>query len=629
MRVVACIVSHRPPEVARPVVECVLRTCPEASFLLINSGRDRKEYPDDMFAGLPVLTMHMPINIGHPGGANVGINYASDRGAEFFLFLDDDITILTEDWYEKCLELMDFDKKIGVIGAKILNPDKKTVQWACTQITEDGWNFHRGEPRNAPELNRILRVNSIQSAFFFARMEHLRKVGEWDLVFSPSQFDDADYCFRMWIDGFSCVYDGRIEIVQPPPSVSARDKKEMDLAATAHANFMNLKYGNMLRFGADLERQIDKLGRDISPAKVAETPLPAPTDQAAAQALKMAAMPTIYIADEAFKVRGKKRAATPTQAPRIYFWCPDVNAPTGGMKILYRHVDILNEQGFQAAIVHKQEGFRCSWFENSTEICYVSDLRLSHRDFLALPEFLGREIANIAKGIRKVIYNQNCYYTFLDHPFNPRDRNTPYLSPDITAIVVVSEDSQRYLNHAFPRLTVFRVHNSINPSLFSYEATKRKQICYMPRKHKEDAQQVLNILNLRDALAGFDVVPIENRTEKQVSDILREALVFLSFGFPEGFSLPPAEAMACGCIVIGYHGWGGKEYFKPEFSFPIEAADIIQFATTVERVIAQVERNPEPLLEKAKMASEYILRTYSIQREVADVVKAWTSLMNE
>ena len=42
----------------------------------------------------------------------------------------------------------------------------------------------------------------------------------------------------------------------------------------------------------------------------------------------------------------------------------------------------------------------------------------------------------------------------------------------------------------------------------------------------------------------------------------------------EGFSLPSIEAMASGCLVIGYPGKGGKEYFKSEFSMPVPEKDI-------------------------------------------------------
>ena len=54
----------------------------------------------------------------------------------------------------------------------------------------------------------------------------------------------------------------------------------------------------------------------------------------------------------------------------IYFICPDLNEPSGGIKQLYRQVDILNANGFNAAILHNSPFYRCSWFPNSTKIVY-------------------------------------------------------------------------------------------------------------------------------------------------------------------------------------------------------------------------------------------------------------------
>jgi len=38
--------------------------------------------------------------------------------------------------------------------------------------------------------------------------------------------------------------------------------------------------------------------------------------------------------------------------------------------------------------------------------------------------------------------------------------------------------------------------------------------------------------------------------------------LFMSTGFPEGFGLPPLEAMASGCVPVGFTGFGGWEYMR-------------------------------------------------------------------
>ncbi len=43
--------------------------------------------------------------------------------------------------------------------------------------------------------------------------------------------------------------------------------------------------------------------------------------------------------------------------PTIYVFAPDLGHPLGGMRMLYRHVDILKANGFEAYIVHSSRKF--------------------------------------------------------------------------------------------------------------------------------------------------------------------------------------------------------------------------------------------------------------------------------
>ncbi len=326
--------------------------------------------------------------------------------------------------------------------------------------------------------------------------------------------------------------------------------------------------------------------------------------------------------------------------PVIHVLCPDHNKVSGGVRMLYRHVDVLNRAGFNATILHQIPGFRCAWFGNSTRVTYLPEVRLSRDDMLVVPEIFGPNmlalgaVPNIGRDVRKVIFNQGCYLTFLG------ETTESVLRPDFTtayskckrgeyvAAMVVSEDSRHYLTYAFPGLPVYRIHNAINADVFRLGEAKKPQICFMPRRHPEDAVQVLGMLNARGVLRDFSVVAIDKMSEVEVSNVMRESMIFLSFGYPEGFSLPPAEAMACGCVVVGYHGMGGAEYFKPDFSFPIAINDIVGYAQTVEALLVQWKRDPTPLVEMGQRASSYIRATYSSDRQRADIVAIWSELLN-
>ena len=315
-------------------------------------------------------------------------------------------------------------------------------------------------------------------------------------------------------------------------------------------------------------------------------------------------------------------------SPRIFALCPEYAAPSGGLRKLYHHVDLLNASGFLTFVLHQTVGFRSNQFQNQTAICYSPQTPLTPLDVLVLPEVVGPRLATIAPGVPRVIFNQNAYYTFKGYGLEADDLETPYRAREVLATLVVSEDSRQYLSYAFPGHRVFRIHNAIDQALFHNRDQKRPCLAFMPRKNREDAVQVINLLKCRGALAGFDLLAIENQTEAAAAQRMRQSMVFLSFGSPEGFCLPAAEAMSCGCVTIGYHGRGGREFFTPDHGFPIEAGDILGFATTVERVLADLRHNPEPLMQITKRASAFIRETYSPERERQDILDAWRQILD-
>lgn len=322
----------------------------------------------------------------------------------------------------------------------------------------------------------------------------------------------------------------------------------------------------------------------------------------------------------------------------IYFLTPENNKPSGGIKIIYRHTDILNRNGIDAAVLHQQRGFRAMWFNNTTRISYLPDIQIRKSDYLVIPEVYGPNIINIGSllniepGVKKVIFNQGCYNTFLGYTFESiysRSLTTPYTMRDeFVAAVVVSENSRNYLQLMAPGLKIFRVHNAIDPDLFTFSPPANKQICFCPDKHPEDTIQVLAILQLRGVLDKYKIVPVTGMHEQQVAQVMRESSFFLSTGYHEGFGMPPAEAMSCGCIVIGYNGMGGQEYFRDEFSYPVPLGDIIAYVSTTERVIKEFERDPTPLQRKAEMAAAFIKDQYALTTEERDIVACWNAIVS-
>src|SRR5262245_60263544 len=78
-----------------------------------------------------------------------------------------------------------------------------------------------------------------------------------------------------------------------------------------------------------------------------------------------------------------------TAPPSAWFICPDFSSPSGGVRKLYRSVDILTAAGCSAAIVHKRPGFRCTWFDNRTRVVPSNEVSVSRKDVIVVPEVYG------------------------------------------------------------------------------------------------------------------------------------------------------------------------------------------------------------------------------------------------
>ncbi len=297
---------------------------------------------------------------------------------------------------------------------------------------------------------------------------------------------------------------------------------------------------------------------------------------------------------------------------RVLYYCPDHPSPSGGTKTLYRHVDLLRGMGIDAAILHNKPGFRCSWFVNTTPVVYTPDTGLdSDTDLLVLPEVLGPQTVALAGPVPKVIFNQNTHYTWRGYSIPPVEP-TPYTDPHVRGSLVLTEYDEKVLRWAFPKHPVFVVPHGIDPVLFPLGESKRKQIAYMPRKHPEEARQVLGWLWARGALKGWEVVAIDGLSEADTSQVLQESLVFMAFGYPEGGTLPPFEAMATGCVVVGYGGHASDVDLAVCGGRLVPSSDTTEFAIQAEKVL---KWPVEKLVAWGRDSAEMVAREFPPERE--------------
>lgn len=161
-------------------------------------------------------------------------------------------------------------------------------------------------------------------------------------------------------------------------------------------------------------------------------------------------------------------------------------------------------------------------------------------------------------GCRCVVYCQNWAYLF--HGLEPgvRWRDLP------VEFWAVSDPVAWHLEQVLGKRPSI-VRPAIDVGLFHPPASKPAalpRIAFMPRKNKALAEQIRRIFEERNPKTAVEWVPIHGLDRAGVARALRSCHVFLVTGFPEGCPLPPLEAMACGCLCVGFTGFGGWDYMR-------------------------------------------------------------------
>ncbi len=348
----------------------------------------------------------------------------------------------------------------------------------------------------------------------------------------------------------------------------------------------------------------------------------------------------------------------------IFYICPWSPQPTGGIKQIFRHVEALTAAGFDAYVLALETKMP-SWFDSSAAIARVEvqrrfwDLRRSARrknqipwltapvgpeieisrvghrstkrrlgadDIVVLPEYFGKALQPCGFGSKLVVFNQNAHYTFTGFAHSDALNGFVYRGHVLGALGV-SKHVCDYLQFAFRELPVLLTPNGVDGArFFPADGEKKKQIAFMPRKLPTSIVQVLQMLRGRGSLDGWTLCPIDGMSEADVAKSLRESAIFLSTCHDEGFGLPPLEAGASGCIVVGYTGHAAREFMLPQYCYPIAQGDVLAFAQTLEAVLAEFEQDPRRLRQQAADYAAFLHTHYSKDVEGKSVVKAWGQL---
>ena len=165
-----------------------------------------------------------------------------DSTYSHFLLCNNDIEAIHSGWLSRMLELGQHET-IGIVGAKLLYPDRETIQHAGVCVGMYGAAEHYGkflrppkspgEPGFPDALWNNHEVSAVTAACLLIRKDAFDKIGGFDESLAVG-FGDVDLCLRVHEHGYSVLYCAQAELlhhesytrgksaVDPHPEDSAR-----------------------------------------------------------------------------------------------------------------------------------------------------------------------------------------------------------------------------------------------------------------------------------------------------------------------------------------------------------------------------------------------------------------------
>lgn len=311
---------------------------------------------------------------------------------------------------------------------------------------------------------------------------------------------------------------------------------------------------------------------------------------------------------------------------RIIFLCPDATVPFGGIKVMYEMVDALVKAGFDAYIWHASARTQMSWFANETPIFTASRLQLEKTDILVVPEMLGSSYAQTASNAKVVILNQNHFHVFRGAGLK-NDWQGRYPGwPNAAAVITTSRAIRDFVDYIVGNhMPVYDVPLWINGELFK-PRDKTNTIVILRRRRHEDLETLVQLLHRSSRISGWRIHTADGLHQDDLAKLFGRARIFISLSNREGLGLPPAEAMASGCYVVGFTGDGGREFMLPRFCSPVEDPNLLALVREVERVATLWDTHDSDIENKVNLARDFVLSHFSYKAFQEKAISTFTEL---
>jgi glycosyltransferase involved in cell wall biosynthesis len=317
----------------------------------------------------------------------------------------------------------------------------------------------------------------------------------------------------------------------------------------------------------------------------------------------------------------------------IYYVCPDLAIQSAGIRMLYRHVQILRSGGLEAAILHQTPAFRVP---DTPPDVPVADGRilnsLGPNDILVIPEGAAPEVLAFVKPlpVRRVIIALSWLYIY---GLSCRPQ-ADWRHFNIERVITNSPFIADYVQWAM-RLPTHAFTAAVNSRLY-YPTPDQKLplIVYIKRKQAE-IPQLMGLLWSRDPryLEAIRWLALDGMSEVDYATHVRRACLFLNLSHAEGWPCSLLEAMRAGTLVAGWNSVGGKRELIPsgphQNGLFVDNLDYPELARTLEPLLQDILRGDLSAWNTLHANAYACSQFYNENAETQSVLGLWHMILGK
>ena len=313
------------------------------------------------------------------------------------------------------------------------------------------------------------------------------------------------------------------------------------------------------------------------------------------------------------------RPAWATCMTRIVYCLIETQAPRGGHKVSLRHVETLNELGFDAVARLAADRPLPSWIEHRASIESGGELR--DDDVIVLPEDATALLKHYARAPqRKVVFCQNHFSAAAQGlALLTRDEAAAYRDYMACSRTVALWLS-RFMGHDGVQVVpAFADERRFRPT------DKELAIACTPGKRPFEFAAIRTMVSrLYPGPNRWRWDAHQSVSEAEIAQSFGRASLFLSLSRLEGLGMTTLEAMASGCVPIGFAGVGGREYATPTNGFWVDEDDLENCAAALVRAMALVDLQSAAIAQ-LRAAAEDTAARYSHAAFVVALRDFWST----